>query len=253
MAKGRSGSWYSTGKDGMAKSKQEDEAQKQRREQQKDMPWRFRLNSNEEHVKFVLLDTPMFFIREHNLQIGGKYGNYFTCITDFDTCPLDTLGNSSYGVAATGIDTRTWTDSKDVEHKNQKRLVVFKGKAREKIVRMIESKKDLQYAVLEFSRGSGATESATGEDIEFLKKLTREQLKGFVPKGETMKWLDPFDYAKILAPKSLTELSKLAGTASPVGSGTEETEEKEDGKTGKGKKAKKERKEEKIDDIDDLL
>ncbi len=72
-------SWYVTGKEGMARSKAEDAAAQARRQQRQDMPWRFRLDNNEEHVKVVMLDTPKFFLREHNLELGGKFGNFFTC------------------------------------------------------------------------------------------------------------------------------------------------------------------------------
>jgi len=113
--------------------------------------------------------------------LNGKWGNYFTCLYDFDTCPLDgTHGIGGYGVAATLIDPRSWEDRNGVTHKNQKRLVVFKGKARERIVRMIEEKKDLKYAILDFSRGSSATEASTGEDIQFVGQTTKDKLKGFI-------------------------------------------------------------------------
>jgi len=245
----KKGTWYSTGKEGIAKSKQEDEISKQRRQQRKDQVWRFHLDNNEENVKGTLLDTPKFFFREHNVKVGTNFMP-ITCLMDFDTCPLDSaFGNSSYCVAGTIIDHRKRTDKNEEVHENEKRMVVFKGKAREKIVRLIESKEDLQYCVMNFSRGSSQTECGTGEDIEVLKKLDRDKLKAFIPKGETMKWLEPFDYAKLLAPKSPEELRKLIGQAPPVGS-AEETEGKEDKSTKKGKKVEEDKP---IESIEDLL
>jgi hypothetical protein len=244
------GGWFVTGKEGIAKSKQEDEISKQRREQRKDMPWRFRLDNGEE-AKATFLGTPKFFYREHNLQLGGKWGNYFTCLMDFDTCPLDTIGNSSYVVAGSVIDHREWEDKKGEKHKNQKRMVVFKGKARENIIRQIEKKgDDLKYWVYEFSRGSSNTEAATGENFEPVKQLTKDQMKNFIPKGETLKWLEEFDYAKILEPKSPEELRKIAGQAPPTGSAEELDSGDTDADEGtkKGKKTKQE-----DDDMADLL
>lgn len=243
----KKGSWYATGKDGMTKSKQEDEAMKQRREQRKDMPWRFRLDSNEEHVKGTFLDSPKFFFREHNLKIGGKFGNYFTCLSDYESCPLDSGDNPSYVVAGTIIDHREYEDSKGETHKNQKRLFIAKGKARERIVRLLESKGSLEFCVVEFSRGSSPTECSTGEDIQFVRQLKKDQLKGFIPKGETLKWLEPWDYEKIFAPKPVEELRKMVGMAPPIGAGEESSEKETSGK-GKGKVTEKE-----SDSIDDLL
>jgi len=222
----KKGSWFSTGKEGVTRSKREDEAAKQRREQRKDMPWRFRLNSNEEGVKGTFLDTPKFFFREHTIRVGNQF-MHETCLSDIDTCPLCSEGNSSYVVAGTIIDHREWEDNQGEVHKNQKRLFVAKSRAREKIVREIEKKGDLQYCVYSFSRGSSPTECSTGEDIEFVKQLKKEQLKVFIPKGETSKWLEPFDYEKIFAPKSPEELRKLVGQAPPVGSAEEVEEEEE--------------------------
>ncbi len=165
-------------------------------------------------------------------------------LSDFDTCPLDAADNSSYVLAGSVIDTRPYEpkDGGDIV-KVQKRLLVLKAKAREKMVRMIESKGDLQYAVVEFSRGSSATECSTGEDFSFIKQLTKDQVKQLIPKKETAKWLDPYDYKKIFEPKSPEELRKLIGAAPPVGS-AEETEDEKEKETVSSKE---------VDSIEDLL
>lgn len=235
-------SWFAEGQEGIAKSKQEDEVAKLRRENK--APWRFRLDSNEE-AKITFLDSPKFFFREHNLQIGGRYGNFFTCLQDFDTCPIDSMDQSSYVLAGTIIDHRELVDGKGVVYKNQKRLFVAKGKARENLVRQLDKKGELQYCVYEISRGSSPTECGTGKTMEFQKQLTRKQLEGFIPKDFKPKkkesWLDPYDYSSIFAPKPPEELRKILGQAPPVGSAEESSVEEEE-------KSSKD-----VDSIEDLL
>jgi len=72
--------------------------------------------------------------------------------------------------------------------------------------------------VYEFSRGTQSTEASTGEDFEFLnKRLTKKQLMTLAPAGEDEKWLEPFNYAEILAPKTPKELRAIVGGDEPVG------------------------------------
>lgn len=104
-------SWYRTGEEGWAKAKQEDAEAKKRMEESRDpRKNRFWLE-NDSAAKVTWLDTPSFFLHEHNLKINGRWGNYETCLKDFDTCPICESGQaSSYIVVGTVISHKVWTD-----------------------------------------------------------------------------------------------------------------------------------------------
>uniref|UniRef100_A0A6M3M8K1 Uncharacterized protein n=1 Tax=viral metagenome TaxID=1070528 RepID=A0A6M3M8K1_9ZZZZ len=161
MAKGKKAAWYKTGADGVKESKQADAQAKARRESRG--PRRFHL-PNDTSAKITFLDTPGFFLWEHNLQLGGKWFNYFTCLKDFDTCPLCESGdNASYILVGTVIDHSSYTADDGTKYVNQKKLFVAKGKARQNLLRQIERRDgDLKGCVYEMARGSSNTECATG-------------------------------------------------------------------------------------------
>lgn len=148
--------WFQRGKEGIEKSKQIDAAIKTRREQSGAI--RFWLKADES-AKFTFLDSPDFFLHEHNLKLGGKFFNFFTCIQEADTCPICESGdNPSYVLVATVINHREYTDKEGKKHKNQKQLLVLKGRAKDKIIRQIEKRQDLKFCTYESHRGAGPTE-----------------------------------------------------------------------------------------------
>lgn len=272
MAKGKS--WFQRGEEGKKRAAEEDAATQARREQ-RGGPRRFWLK-NDTSAKVTYLDTPDVFLHEHNLKLAGKFYNYFTCLKDIDTCPICEDGDQpSYIVAATIIDHRKYTDKDGKEHVNQKKLIVFKGRARQRIMKKIERRDgDIKYCAYEMSRGSSGTECSTGEDFEFIKQLTKAQLMQLAPKGETEDWLKPLDYEEIFKPKTAEDLRKILGGEVPVGAGESEdddpfppddshgegeeketkTEKKETKKSEKKDKPKEEKKESpKVESIEDLL
>jgi hypothetical protein len=215
MAKKKKASWFQTGKAGEKRSAQVDAEAQARRE--RTGPMRFYLKPGES-AKVTFLDNPQFFLSEHNLKIGNSYYNFFTCLSDFDTCPICESGDSpSYIVVGTIINHKPWEDRDGNEHKNQKMLFVAKGRARQRILKRIEQNDgDLKYCVLEMTRGTGQTECATGEDFAFLKRLTAAQVKKLNTEGED-DWLKAVDYEKVFEPKDPDELRKIVGGAAPVG------------------------------------
>lgn len=227
-SKKNAASWYHKGKDGVQVSKRVDEEARIRREQQG--PMRFWLEKDSS-AKVTLLDSPEFFMYEHNLEIAGKFFNHFTCIKEFDTCPLCESGDRpSFVVVATVINHKKYTDKEGKTRINQKQLLVAKGKARQVLLRQIERRDgDLKYCAYELTRGTVATECSSGEDQEFLGRLTKQKLEGLIPEGEDASWLEPFDYEKIFAPKSQEELRKIVNMPAPVGSADEGSGKAEDG------------------------
>jgi hypothetical protein len=218
--------WFTKGKEGRKKAKQENEAAKSRG---KNDPWRVRLKNDESGVRLVFLDNPDFFLREHTLKMGPKKYINETCIQEFDNCsPCDHLGDmSSYEVVCSVIDTRSWKNKKEEVKKNQKKLLVCKSKARDILLRRVDQNDgNLQYCVVEFARGSAQNECGTGEDIVFLKKLTKKQVLSLMPpdvaKEDRADWIEPFEYEKVFAPKTAEELRKLYG-GSAVGGDDDET------------------------------
>lgn len=161
-SKANNNSWYKTGKEGAAKSKQIDKQAQARRELQQ-LGRRFKLQADSS-AKVTFLDTPAFFFSEHNLQLDGKWGNHFTCLSDFGDCPICESGEqASYVVAGTVIDHSTYISKDGTEYRNQKKLMVLKGKARQNILRQTAKKTDLAFKVYEFARGTSTTECGTGE------------------------------------------------------------------------------------------
>ena len=221
-------SWYQTGKTGATKAKKIDAENKKKREQGGSEIMRFWLESDSSAM-VTFLDTPSFFYYEHNLKLGGKYFNFFTCLQDFDTCPLcedDQQSRASYVLAGTVISHKKFTDKDGKTHTNQKQLFVAKGRARQRLLKQIERREgNLKGCVFEMSRGTGQTESSVGEDFEFVKRLDAKTLLKFAQGDSVEKkkeWLKPFDYPTLLAPKSAEELRKIIGQADPIGSSAED-------------------------------
>lgn len=231
--------WYQTGEEGEQRAKQIDKETKARRDQSRG-PRRFWLDSDSA-AKVTFLDTPKFFFHEHNLKLEGKYFNFFTCIKDMDTCPICESGDrASYVVAGTILSHKEWEDNDGNKHKIQKQLFVAKGRARQKLLRQIEKREDdMAFCVYEHARGSSPTEANTGEDVEFIKRLKKKQVKGLVPKSvlgddETVDaFLKPYEYGEQFKPMTAKQLREIVGGEDPVGSEEEEepeeTEEEENG------------------------
>lgn len=221
--------WYETGDQGAKKAKQIDEEAKARREAGSG-PRRFWLEPDTA-AKITFLDTPKFFFHEHNLKLEGRYFNYFTCIKDMDTCPICESGDrSSYVVVGTILSHKTWKDGEGNVHKIQKQLFVARGRARQKLMRQLEKRdEDLMFCIYEMARGSTPTEANTGEDMEFLKKVKKSQVKGLIPDSvltdeveDKDAYMKPFDYAKLFKPKTAKSLRAIVGGEDPTGAEEEE-------------------------------
>lgn len=217
-------SWFKEGSDGWGghtaekKSIEEDRARR---------VWRFWQPRNST-AKITILDNPYFFAHEHNVQVGGKFGNFYTCkapagehclVCDYDN------GKPSYCLFFSVIDHSLYTTKKGKRIQHQKKLFAAKAKVIDVIKRRIESLEgDIKGCVFEVSRGSGDKECATGEDIVYTgKRLNEDQLlqlgKKIAPEGiSAQEYISPFDYPKILAPKSDEVISSELRIPLPMGS-----------------------------------
>lgn len=238
--------WYKTGNDGVEEGAKKDAQAKARADQRENR--RF-WQQKDASAKIIFIDTPAFFFSEHNLEISGHFGNFFTCLNDFDECPLCLDGdNPRYVVAGTIIDTSSYEGKDGNVYKNQKKLFVALGEARKNTLKQAAKRDgDLSYCIYELSRGSATTDPNTGRDFEFIKKTSRASIGKWLAaqwtkegkefkKSDIEKFLTPFDYAKIFAPKSAAELRKLVGMATPIGGAEEipEDAEKIDGDSEPG-------------------
>ena len=226
MAKEES-KWYATGEEGVKRLAAEEAAAAKRRESgASGRRWRLKKDTE---GKFTIIDNPNFYFSEHNLKIGDRWGNYYTCLRGKDTCPLDELGNPSYVMVCTIIDHRKWVDNKGVTHQNERKLLVTKGAAMKELRRQMDKRGgDVRLCMFEAARGDKPTECATGEHFTFVKKITEELLLKVKPKNldkaEAKNWLTPFDYRVLFAPKTAAELRKLVGQAPPVGGDEDDAE-----------------------------
>jgi hypothetical protein len=210
-----SSGWYKTGEEGLDTARR---IQEERAAQYG--PYRFWLKPGNS-AKVTFLDTEGFYFHEHELQINGKWGNYFTCLKDFSECPLCDSGEKPGYVCAYTVIDHSEYESKNGKIKNQKKLLIARPAVINRLARRKETLEgNLTYGLFLFTRDS-KDECRTGEDIEFIKRLKAEDLKKFKPKDskETDEdWLKPFDYMKLFQPKSVEELRKVAGQAPPIGS-----------------------------------
>lgn len=230
-------SWFKTGEEGVEEGKKVDEEAARKRAESRDenvIAKKRRLwMPPDSSVKFTFLDSAGFFVREHNLYIGGSWINFETCLSDFDNCPLCESGSKQYyAVVFTGIDHSEYTLKKGPNAgmliKNSKRLAVFKSTARNKIIKKKEQRdKNLVGCTFEISR-FGEKDNASGSDFEFLKRCTEEELKEFAPKTimgkngtepvDPIEWIKPYNYMEIFKPKDAADLLSIIGGVPPVGS-----------------------------------
>lgn len=229
--------WFKTGTEGEQEAKKFDDDAARRRAEAMDenvvaKKRRFWLPADKSAI-ITFLGSPNFYFREHQLFIGGSWQNYESCLSDFDNCPLDEAGmKPSYVVAATIIDHTEFVLKRGPNAgnliKNQKRLIVFKSTARLKILKQKERREgDLTYCQFEATRYT-AKECATGEEFEYIKTLTLDEVKAFAPATvmgksgqqeptDPAEWIKPFDYPEVFKPKSADELRALVGGVAPIG------------------------------------
>jgi len=211
--------WYYTGDEGEKRA----EEVKEEMIKQATGARRFWLKEGNEALVTFLDNTP-FFIHEHNLRIGGKWGNYFTCLQEFDNCPICEAGHRPYFACIyTIIDHSTYKTKAGKEVKNQKKLLVLKRTAYEIIMdrKKNDLDNDLTYVVFRTKRHK-ADDPNTGGDWVVKKRLDLATVKRFIPSdidvNERDDYLKPFNYIDIFQPKEADALRRIVGGAAPVGS-----------------------------------
>ena len=150
------------------------------------------------------------------------------CLGDYDNCPMCDAGFKPAPVCAfTVIDHSKFKSKKGKVYQNQKRLLVVKSRALEKLKDRRKEAGGLKYKVVRLKRFSDK-ESVTGEDfmVKRAEPWSIKKLLSFVPtdlksKDEIKKWLKPYDYMEIFKPFSAEKLRRLlpgGGGPPPIGS-----------------------------------
>lgn len=181
-----------------------EQREKEYEERQKNYVNRFWLPP-EGNTKIIFLDDNPPILEEHQLKINGDWRHWYTCLRVIgEACPIcDILQDQPYTVGYyTIIDTAEWTDRKGQKHVNERKLLAVKFKALQMLKRLSAKRGSLVGCVFDVYRSSKDAFN-TGDVFDYEGKLEPEQIKRLNPDAE------PYDYAKILEPKSPAELKKL--------------------------------------------
>lgn len=186
---------------------------------------------NEAQITFLdgdmvngMLDAVFFY--EHNVNLNGKWGNYFICTQETEPCPICEGGASpSYVAALTVIDHSSYISKTDgKEHSDNQKLFVAKADTY-KLLQKIAAKRDgLRGCTFDVMR-TGDKSAAVGSAFDFTEKRTPAQLKQAytitTPTGKIDKSI-PVNYESMLTDMYLTaaELRKMGfgSSAAPIGS-----------------------------------
>lgn len=207
--------WFAKGDVGFARKHQQDQFSAMRRE--KGAP-RFYLKPTpgvhdpgeglDNEGRIVFLDSAGFWIHEHNLKLEGKWGNFFTCVKDFQPCEICNQLNdkSIYTCYFTVIDTRKFTRKDGSVSKYRKVLFPAKGGAIDVIESLKKQHGDLRGLVVDVKRMSERDPNCGRDFMVVLKdgKVVRiDPSKKFAePELST-----PYDYMKVLAPPTPEEMA----------------------------------------------
>lgn len=239
MAKNKSkkkGGWFMTGEKGRKQVKEETKRRASGGRYSDPRYNRWWLKKGDEGYQ-VALDSPDFYVYEHSYapDQNWKAMIHETCIKNIsdDDCPMCEEGvPRSLVSVSTIIDCREFEDSNGKKRKNTKKLLVAKSKTTEKLLKQMERRDgDLSRCVYLVSRGESGTEERTGEDWEFVERLSKKKLLSLKmdDKMTDEEFLEPFDYEELFKPKTAAELRKILGTGQPIGAEEdEEPEEDED-------------------------
>lgn len=246
-APGATGGWYAKGDAGFDRKHQLDKFAALRREKGvprfylKHTPGNREDGQKDNEARIVFLDSVGFFVREHNIEIDGKYGNHVTCVSDFAPCEVCTQNGNKpiYTCYFTVIDTRKFVRKDGTVSARRRVLFPAKGSAIDVIENLKKRHGDLRGLVVDVKR-VGDRDPNCGRDFEVV--LTKDRKAGRVDPAKKFPEKDeskPYDYMKVLAPPTVEELNAMGIVASAVvGSDEDVTEEvsTSTAKKGNGKK-----------------
>jgi len=208
--------------------------------------WRFWLKEGDKrNLAFLDGTDDGFRIKEHDFEINGKWGNTFTCRDglDFDEkgvrlpCPLCSLADARGRKGAayiisffTIVDLTPWKDKNGQEHPYFVKMLGVKKETLAKIKMIREANGGSlvghKFLVMRSKPvvAEGDKRSKTPRVGDIWQPLGLTDVTQF-KMGKENKPAAPFDYTKLLEPKTLDELKKFA---SDLGAGVATTSEAEE-------------------------
>lgn len=163
-----------------------------------------------------ILDIP--FLYEHNINMNGKWGNFFICTQDEEPCPICEGGNNpSYVGLLTVIDHSEYVSKRDGKtYKDNVKLFVAKRETIKQLQKLAAKRDGLRGVRFDVSR-TGDKSASVGNIFDFTEKYSEAQLKKMFPESH-----EPLDYEELLGEQYMTakELRKLGfgSSAGPIGS-----------------------------------
>ena len=175
----------------------------------------FNIGVQDEHYYTVSGIAVGNSIDEHNLTVDGDWKNWYTCLKKIDPpCPICSASHRPYYVGMLSVLAK-WVDDDGNAHWGKK---IFAGKLNgiERIRRQLSKKGNLLYCKYEVAR-TGDRSEVTGDDYEFVERLTKEQVEALVEGQENVD-VNPYDYIEMFAPKEKKELESLmkSGRVAPA-------------------------------------
>lgn len=183
------------------------------------VPLRFWLNKGTTKEILFLDDEPKYLF-EHRIKTVGKNGKTkireFTCRRGMTPgCPycLSDLYRSYTGFL-TVLDLTGYRDGQGNEHKNIRKLFAMGLTMQDRFERFRKKKDGLVGWIVECCRNDTNSNSALGDDFEFVKRipdLSKAKEYFFTSKmeGGKAKPSEPYDYATVLAPYSVEEMKMI--------------------------------------------
>jgi hypothetical protein len=146
--------------------------------------YRFFLKEDEDANLTFLTPKPIT-LREHNLKINGKWGNFYTCLTPLgQRCPICEAGLKSSTVKAFYVvDHRSYKDKNGKQHKDSIRVMPMKQKSykifKKQVMTYFKGEGEISYQYLKvgISRSTSDGSPGTGDIFNILgktKEIPRE-------------------------------------------------------------------------------
>jgi len=212
------------GADAVAQIKQADALQEAKKAQQ-DAPWRYWLKvGGSGRITFLDGDlaedgtslSPVSYW-EHDLKMGGKFGNKYACTQLTEPCPICEGGvdQPSLVLAFTILDHVPYTSkAKGTLFENTKKLFICKRETFKYLEKIAVKRGGLTGCTFDVDR-TGDKSPNVGSHFDFIEKNVLPVLLGkYHPKDG----VEPFDYNKALGYRDAAELRKLGfGIKSPLG------------------------------------
>lgn len=191
--------------------------------------WRFWMaNDTETQLTFLdgnldadsLLDCLIW--DEHNLQIAGKWGNFFTCVRGEELCPICEQSGDPYLAAGfTVIDHTPYKSAKTGKIiKDTIKSYVCKPDTLKILQKLAIKRGGLAGCTFDVSR-TGDQSANVGNMFDFVEKRSMADLQaqyGSLKKGEE-KLIQPIDFATFVSYKTADELRALGFGTPVLGSG----------------------------------